>query len=76
MTCTGCQSKVQELLSKVDGVKNVTADLAKGTADIEMSQHISTTTLKAAFQNYPKYRLSETLKMPVVSDNSFKEEKK
>ncbi|MEP7319958.1 MAG: heavy metal-associated domain-containing protein, partial [Panacibacter sp.] len=58
MTCTGCQAKVQNLLSKVAGVKNVSSDLENGTADIEMDKHISTATLKAALNEYPKYQLS------------------
>ncbi len=60
MTCTGCQAKVQGLLMKVDGVKNVHIDLPKGEATIEMNKHISTDDLKAALQDYPKYGLSET----------------
>jgi copper chaperone CopZ len=59
MTCTGCQTKVQDLLSKLAGVKNVTVDLAKGTTEIEMVKHISAGELKAALGAYPKYRLSE-----------------
>lgn len=59
MTCTGCQTKVQSLLSKVPGVKNVTIDLAKGEASIDMDKHISTNQLKEALNDYPKYQLSE-----------------
>src|SRR5664279_3291389 len=76
MTCNTCQTKVQDLLSKVDGVKNVSIDLAKGTTDIEMTSHISTAILKAALQDHPKYQLSETAPTPVVSAYSFEEEKK
>ncbi len=60
MTCTGCQAKVQSLLSKVPGVKNVTIDLPKGEATIDMDKHISTNRLKEALKDYPKYQLSET----------------
>ena len=59
MTCGGCQAKVQGLLSKVAGVKNINIDLAKGEAAIEMNKHIATDDLKAALKNYPKYQLSE-----------------
>ena len=59
MTCTGCQAKVQNLLSKVTGVKNVNIDLAKGEAAIEMKKHIATSQLKEALKDYPKYQLSE-----------------
>ncbi len=60
MTCTGCQAKVQGLLSKVPGVKNVTIDLSKGEASIDMDNHISTNALKETLKDYPKYQLSET----------------
>lgn len=60
MTCGGCQAKVQGLLSKVTGVKNVNIDLAKGEATIDMDKHIATNNLKEALQEYPKYQLSET----------------
>lgn len=60
MTCTGCQAKIQGLLSKVRGVKNVSIDLAKGEASIEMDKHIATADLKVALKDYPKYQLSET----------------
>ena len=60
MTCTGCQAKVQDLLSKVSGVKNVAVDLAKGEATIAMDNHIATADLKTALMDYPKYQFSET----------------
>lgn len=59
MTCTGCQAKVQSLLSKVPGVKNVTIDLPKGEASIDMDKHISAIQLKEALKDYPKYQLAE-----------------
>ena len=59
MTCGGCQVKVQSLLSKLMGVKNVTIDLAKGEATIDMEKHIATDDLKAALKDNPKYQLSE-----------------
>ncbi len=67
MTCTGCQSKVQALLSKVTNVKNVTIDLSAGVATIEMDQHIQTNTLKEAFKDYPQYQLFETEPIVVTS---------
>lgn len=60
MTCTGCQAKVNGLLSKVAGVKNVNIDLAKGEAAIEMGKHVATADLKAALKDYPKYQLTES----------------
>lgn len=59
MTCGGCQAKVQTLLSKVAGIKNISIDLQKGEASIDMDNHIATEYLKAALKDYPKYQLSE-----------------
>ena len=55
MTCTGCQAKVQHLLSQVEGVSNVSIDLEKGEADVTMEHHIATSEFKNAFKEYPKY---------------------
>ena len=59
MTCTGCQAKVQNLLSKVDAVSDVNIDLAKGEATIKMDKHIATSILQEALKDYPKYQLTE-----------------
>ena len=59
MTCTGCQAKVQNLLSKVDAVSDVNIDLAKGGATIKMDKHIATAILQEALKDYPKYQLTE-----------------
>lgn len=59
MTCSGCQAKVQALLSKVAGIKNISIDLQKGEAIINMDKYIATEDLKAALKDYPKYQLSE-----------------
>ena len=60
MTCGGCQAKVQTLLSKVKGVKNVMIDLTKGQVAIDMDKHISTPELAEALKDYPKYQISES----------------
>jgi copper chaperone CopZ len=60
MTCGGCQAKVQSLLSKVKGVKNVMIDLSKGQAAIDMDKHIVTSELAEALKDYPKYQISES----------------
>ena len=60
MTCGGCQAKVQSLLSKVKGVKNVMIDLTKGQVAIDMNKHISTPELAEALKDYPKYQISES----------------
>ena len=59
MTCSGCQAKVQGLLSKVKGVKNVAIDLSKGEAIIDMDKHIPTSQFQSALIDYPIYQLSE-----------------
>lgn len=59
MTCSGCQAKVQGLLSKVKGVKDVAIDLSKGEAIIDMDRHIPTSELQSTLKDYPKYQLSE-----------------
>jgi copper chaperone CopZ len=59
MTCTGCLAKVQGLLTKVPGVKQVDISLAEDTANITMERHIPTETLQQALADYPKYQLSE-----------------
>ena len=59
MTCSGCQFKVQNLLSQVDGVKEVAVDVAGGEARIEMDKHLSIGSLKDALTNYPKYQIAE-----------------
>jgi copper chaperone CopZ len=59
MTCTGCQAKVQGLLSNVKHVTKVVIDLAKDQAAISMDKHIATTELQAALKDYPKYQLTE-----------------
>ncbi len=75
MTCTSCQSKVQGLLSKIEGVTNVFINLQKATADIEMAKHISINTFKAALQDYPKYQITEAENEPTVSTLAEEETK-
>lgn len=36
MTCDGCRSHLEEILSKVEGLSMVTVDLKKGEATIKM----------------------------------------
>lgn len=59
MTCSGCQAKVEGLLKQVPGVTKVDISLAEGMAEITMHHHISTSALKAALAEYPKYQLEE-----------------
>lgn len=64
MTCTGCQAKVQGLLTRVPAVDDVTIDLKAGTARIAMTRHIPTSELQAALKEYPKYQLTEAVAAP------------
>ena len=59
MTCSGCQAKVQSLLSSVKGVDSVTIDLSRGEADIDMHEHVPTPALQKALISHPKYQLTE-----------------
>ena len=77
MTCGGCQAKVQGLLSKVSGVKNVNIDLAKGEARIDMDKHIATDKLKASLMDYPKYQISaanhqQEIGTPIIAEDETK----
>jgi copper chaperone CopZ len=76
MTCSGCQAKVQSLLSKVKGVKNVMIDLAKGQVAIDMDKHLSTPELAEALKDYPKYQISESDNYHDRSADSTHEETK
>jgi copper chaperone CopZ len=70
MTCSGCQAKVYNILSKVPGVKKVAIDLSAGEATIDMDQHISTSTFQSALKDYPNYQLTDNghqQHMPQVS---------
>ncbi|MFD2145958.1 heavy-metal-associated domain-containing protein [Mucilaginibacter antarcticus] len=67
MTCTGCQAKVQQLLSAVPDVTRVDIDLENGEALIEMSRHINTVILQDALRQYPKYQLTEKVYEPAMA---------
>ncbi|GGG43785.1 heavy metal translocating P-type ATPase [Bizionia arctica] len=50
MTCNGCRSHVEETLSKVEGVSNVTVNLEQAEATIEMASHIPIETFQEALK--------------------------
>ncbi len=50
MTCNGCRSHVEEVLSKVEGVLKATVDLDKAETTIEMEKHISIETFQNSLQ--------------------------
>lgn len=66
MTCSGCQAKVQSLLSKVTGVSKVSINLSTGDTTIDMDKHISTPVLREALKEYPKYYLSKKNIQPLT----------
>ncbi|WOD44165.1 heavy metal translocating P-type ATPase [Hwangdonia lutea] len=51
MTCNGCRSHVEDILSKVEGVSKATVNLEKAEATIEMASHIPIETLQKALKN-------------------------
>ena len=59
MTCDSCQLKVQELLSRVEGVTDARVDWHRGEAQITMREHIATAVLRNALAAYPKYQLTD-----------------
>lgn len=64
MTCNGCATKVQQLLSKVDGVQSVNVNAQQNEAVVTMHQHIQTEALQNALKEYPEYTLSEQANHP------------
>jgi len=50
MSCSGCQNHVKQVLSNVVGVNEVFVDLEKGEAEIDMSFHLSISTLQDALK--------------------------
>jgi Cu+-exporting ATPase len=59
MSCSGCQSTVQKLLSGVPGIKDVSVDLGQAEVTVNMESHVETTKLQAALKDHPKYQLNE-----------------
>ncbi len=51
MTCSGCRSRIENTLSKVEGVTKVMVDLEKGEATIEMENHIAIETFQNVLKN-------------------------
>lgn len=50
MSCNGCKSHVETILSSVKGVKQVSVSLEKGTANIEMEKHLPLKTFQKALK--------------------------
>ncbi len=51
MTCNGCKSHVEKTLNEVEGISDVSVDLANKEAVVQMESHIPIETLKEALQN-------------------------
>ncbi|GAA4281458.1 heavy metal translocating P-type ATPase [Gaetbulibacter aestuarii] len=51
MTCYGCRNHVEDVLSKVEGVKEVNVDLSKAEATITMDSHIPLEKFQKALQD-------------------------
>jgi len=68
MSCNGCKKHVEETLSKVEGVTNVSIDLENATAAITMHSHIPLATLQNALkQDGDRYSIYELDKVPKPS---------
>jgi len=76
MTCSGCQAKVQRLLSAVSGVEKVTIDLPKGEGEIVMNRHIPTAEFKHILEPYPQYGIEATSSThPEIANTTGTEQK-
>ena len=51
MTCNGCRSHVEEILSKVKGVSNVSVNIKNEEATIQMETHMSIETFQEALKS-------------------------
>ncbi|MCM5662763.1 heavy metal translocating P-type ATPase [Galbibacter mesophilus] len=70
MTCNGCKSHVEKVLSKVNSVENVSVDLEKAEAKIEMKSDISIEKFQDALsKDGGAYTIYKSGKRPEVSEN-------
>lgn len=72
MTCNGCVSTVQKVLSEINGVENVSVTLNPPQAVLTMHHHIDVSEMNSALQNSGKYKIEETdsVKTEFASDNT------
>lgn len=59
MTCSGCQTTVQDALSTIAGVTAIQIDLKNGEVLISMTHHIDIAIFQAVLGPYPKYSIQE-----------------
>jgi copper chaperone CopZ len=57
MSCGGCKASVEKNLGQVENVTKVVANVQNSEAEVTMSSHIATETLKRALPE--KYTLSD-----------------
>lgn len=57
MSCGGCKAAVEKYLGQVENVTKVVANVEKAEAEVTMSSHVATESLKRALPE--KYILSE-----------------
>jgi copper chaperone CopZ len=74
MTCNGCVTSVTNKLSKIDGVENITVNLDKAEAEIEMNRHLSIDVFQDTLA--PKYKISEKIEKNIFSSATHNEEQK
>ena len=68
MTCNGCKTSVEDKLNALEHVVKATVNLEQSEATLEMSKHISTTTLQEALPS--KYNISEKKDINVFSSSA------
>ncbi len=71
MTCNSCVAKVNDALSGIEGVKQVSAALDRGEVEVEMTHHHGVETLQAALPE--KYTIYEKPEKNVFSTVPSKE---
>lgn len=76
MTCNGCRNHVEQTLSKVDGVSDVTVDLEKAEAAIKMESHIPIEKFQEALKldgdTYRIHKLGEHYHAPAKEKEKLK----
>ena len=72
MTCSGCQSSVEQALLKIPEIDEVAINLTSGTALVSMKSHLPIQTLQASLSS--KYQISEA-NASVVASSVVSEDK-
>lgn len=72
MTCEGCKKSIEEKLSSLKDITDVSIDLEMGTAQIEMKHPIPLATLKSAIPS--KYQITEMGRKNIFTNTEANEE--